>query len=725
MAEPNRSDRVESLLARMTLREKIGQMTQHAWRRKSDAERSEEVEAAVRGGEIGSLLNATPLELRNRLQRIAVEESRLGVPLVFGRDVIHGYKTVFPIPLGLAASFDPGLVERTARAAAVEAVEDGIDWTFAPMVDVARDPRWGRVAEGSGEDPFLASAMGSAAVRGYQGEDPASPDAVAACVKHFAGYGAAEGGRDYNTTSIDDWTLRDVYLEPFRACVEAGVLTLMTAFNDLNGVPCSANRLIMRRFLRDTWGFDGMVVSDWAAVQELCEHGLCEDERDAAFEACSAGVDMEMATRAYANHVEELVETGRLPLDLVDAAVRRVLSLKHRLGLFERPFVSAPKRSAWLASDHVDIARRAVVESAVLLKNDAVLPLTLPAAVAVVGPLADDRHNQIGCWAFDGDREASITPLAALRDRLGAERVRYAPGMPDCRSVSREGFAAAKEAAAHSDVVLLFLGEDAILSGEGHSRAFLDLPGVQEELAHALAGCGKPLVVVVMAGRPLVLGALVSRAAAVLYAWHPGTMTGPGLTELLLGETSPSGKLPISFPRAVGQLPIYYNHKNTGRPPAPGAKGIPLGTPLDPTGMAASWLDVEVTPEFPFGFGLSYTEFEYSELEVSPPVQTLGAPVRVSFTLTNAGSRPGVEVTQLYVRDRVGSVTRPVRELKGFERVQLSPGESRRVTFSLTGEALAFHGRDLVRRVEPGKFMVWVGGSSEATLGGEFELVTP
>jgi beta-glucosidase len=707
-------------LEQMTLAEKAGQMSQHSWGFGSDDVARKE--AAT--GMLGSVLNAPSLEERNRVQKLALE-SRLGVPLIFGRDVIHGYKTIFPISLALAASFEPELAERTARAAAREAAEVGIDWTFAPMVDVTRDPRWGRVAESFGEDPYLTSAMGAAMVRGFQGS-PGDAARIAACAKHFAGYGATESGKEYNTTWIPEPLLRDLYLPPFRACVEAGAMTLMTGFNDLNGVPASGNAFLLRKILKGEWDFPGFVVSDWASMAEMIKHGLCEDEPDVAKVSAKAGVDMEMATRAYAKHLPRLVEAGVVPVALLDDAVRRILRVKHELGLFDEPYRKAAVTSVAVCAEHLALAREAAQRSIVLLKNDgALLPLRKELrSLAVLGPLADAALEQLGSWAYDGAVEAAVTPLAALRARLGdGVKLEYVAALPDCRSGDASGIQAAVDAAARSDVALLFVGEPANLSGECRSRAFLELPGIQAELVARVAAAGKPVVLIIMAGRPLTIGAVCAQAQAVLYNWQTGTMAGPALADILFGDVAPSGKLPISFPRTVGQVPVYYAHKNTGRPPKQDRPQIPTGTPLDPVDFDASYVDVEVTPEFPFGFGLSYAKFEYGSVQVTPARVRQGETVRVRAELRNTGAAAGVEVVQLYVRDRVGSVTRPVRELKGFQRVALAPGQSQTVELELPTAALAFTDADLQERVEPGKFEIFVGGDSRAPLGAELELV--
>jgi beta-glucosidase len=708
--------RIDDLLARMTLAEKVGQMAQLSGTH-------EAFEGLIRRGAVGSFLNVVGEQAR-KYQRLAVEGSRLGIPLIFGRDVIHGFRTIFPIPLGQAASFDPEIVREGARIAASEAAASGVHWTFGPMVDIARDPRWGRIAEGCGEDPYLAACLGAAMVQGFQGEDLADPHHIAACAKHYVGYGAAEGGRDYDTTWVPEGLLRDVYLVPFAACVRAGVATLMSAFNDLNGVPASGNAFTLRKVLKGEWGFDGFVVSDWASICELIPHGFAADEREAALRGVAAGVDMEMVTTAYTKHLEALVADGVLPVELIDEAVRRILRIKLRLGLFDDPYRRGPGEDLLLAEEHLAAARQAARESCVLLKNDGLLPLSEGIGrLAVVGPLADAGRDQLGCWAMDGRSDDSCTPLAALRMALGAERVAYAPGLAGCRTADGSGIAAAVAAAREADAVLAFVGEDAGMSGEAHNRAFLDLPGAQQRLVDALAEAGKPLAAVVMAGRSLTLGPVLEKVGALLLTWHPGTMGGPAIADLLFGLESPSGRLPVSLPRTVGQVPIYYNRKNTGRPPRDDAPAIPTGTPLDPVGFTTSYLDVDHRPLFPFGYGLSYTTFEYAGLQLSTTQVRLGEALTAAATLTNTGPVHAVEVVQIYVRDLVGSVTRPVRELKGFQRVALEPGESRQVQFTLHTADLAFHNADMQRVTEPGRFHLWIGPDAQSGLQGEFEVL--
>jgi beta-glucosidase len=712
--------RVLELLARMSLREKIGQLRQISGA-------SLEGESLIRQGRVGSFFNIVDVETCNRYQRIALEESPNGIPLLMGRDVIHGFRTVFPIPSGQAASWDPALVEEAASVAAREASACGVNWTFAPMVDIARDPRWGRIAEGNGEDPFLGSAMGAAMVRGFQGTNLADAERIAACAKHYVAYGAAEGGRDYNTTLVPETTLRDVYLPPFKACVDAGVASLMSAFNDLNGVPASGNVHTLKRILREEWGFRGLVVSDWTSISEMIAHGFCEDDRAAAVAGLSAGVDMEMVSTCYADHLESLVEEGTVPLAWIDEAVRRILHVKTRLGLFENPYVEPSRQTVLLASHHRETARRLARETLVLLKNERdVLPLGDGIrSIAVVGPLADSPADQLGCWVMDGKAEDAVTPLAAIRERAGDRIVvNYAAGLETSRSSNTSGFGDAVRVAQVSDITLLFVGEGANLSGEAHSRAFLDLPGAQEALVNVLASTGKPLGVIVMSGRPLTLARVVEQANALLMAWHPGTMGGPAIADVLFGDVSPSGKLPATFPRTVGQVPLYYNHKNTGRPPVPDAPSIPLGTPLDPVGFVSCYLDVDPTPLFPFGYGLSYGRFEYANLRLSAPTIRPSDSLTVSAQVTNVGRRVAEEVVQFYVRDLVGSVTRPVKELKGFTRIRLEPGASRTVSFVLGADDLAFHNQAGRRVVERGKFHVWIGGSSADGLQGGFDLET-
>jgi beta-glucosidase len=704
----------------MTLEEKLGQMSQAAYPRRVD----DAFKDQIRRGRWGSLFNGGTLEEKTALQNIARKESRLGIPILFGQDVIHGATTVFPIPLGQAASWDPELVQQAARVAALEAYAQGTRWTFSPMMDIARDPRWGRIAESLGEDPCLASVLASAMVWGYQGHSLDAPGSIAACAKHYVGYGAAEAGRDYNTTWIPESLLRDVYLKPFQAAREAGVASYMTAFNDLNGIPASANPFILRRVLRDEWGFKGMVVSDYTAVHELIEHGYAADAREAAWKAIEAGVDMEMVSTDFHDHVRSLIDSKELDPKLIDDAVRNILRLKFRLGLFDLEMPAAQRKTAAPAPESLDIARKLAAESLVLLQNEGrALPLAKSVGrVAVIGPLADSPVDQIGTWALFADQGAVRTPLSAIRQALGDARVAHAPGLKSSRDTSREGFASALEAARGADVVLLFVGEEANLSGEAHSRAFLNLPGAQEDLVAELEKAGKPVIAVILAGRPLTFGDLAKRVRAILYAWHPGTMGGPAIADAIFGDVVPSGKLPVTFPRTVGQVPIYYAHKNTGRPPSPKDLGIPMGSPHSRRIFRSEYIDVDYTPEYPFGFGLSYTRFEYSNLRLSARRVSPGGSLTISADITNTGQFEADEVVQLYTHDRVASVTRPVRELKRFQRIRLKPGQKGTTSFTISTQDLAFHDARMQLVTEPGAFDVWIAPDSASGVSGEFEV---
>ena len=709
--------KITKLLKRMTMEEKIGQMSQST---SIQTPISAQIKEEIRRGRWGSFLNAGSPADRAEAQRIATKESRLHIPLLFGRDVIHGYRTVFPIPLGQSASWDPELISAAARIAAREASADGIRWTFAPMIDITRDPRWGRIAEGLGEDPYLTGVLGAAMVRGFQGQSLAQEDAVAACAKHYVGYGAAEGGREYNSTWIPEGLLRDVYLPPFQAALSAGVASIMTAFNAINGVPSSGNHFTLDQILRREWKFDGVVVSDYESITEMVRHGYARDPRDAAMKAVHAGVDMEMVSTSYFDYLKGLVASGQLSMTEIDESVRRILRLKFRLGLF-----GGTTQESTTPIDRVaelETAKRLATESVVLLKNQAhVLPLSRDIRkVAIIGPLANSPVDQMGTWTMDGRAEDVITPLAAIREKLGLQRVLYTPGLASSRDLSHEGFAAALQTAREADATILFLGEEQILSGEAHSRAFLDLPGAQEALVNQLAQAGKPMIVVIMAGRPLTFHAVAQTVSAILYAWHPGTMGGSAIADLLFGDATPSGKLTVTFPRTVGQIPIYYSHLNTGRPPSPGELGIPMGNPVRPTGYTSKYVDVDFTAEYPFGFGLSYTTFQYSNLRVSPSRVRNGGTLTASADITNTGTVAGDEIAQLYIRDLVASVARPIRELKAFRRIRLAPGEKRKVTFSISTDDLAFHDQQMKLVTESGHFQVWVAPDSTGGVEGEF-----
>ncbi len=713
--------RVESLLSKMTLEEKIGQLNQLSYDNGSGfAEK-------VKSGEIGSILNIVDPNAINELQKIAVEQSRLGIPLIIGRDVIHGFKTIFPIPIGQAASFNPEIAEKGAAISAAEARSMGIHWTFAPMLDISRDPRWGRLAEGLGEDPYLGSIMGSAMVRGYQGEKLSNNTSIAACVKHFVAYGAAEGGRDYNSTNIPPHLMRNVYLAPFKAAVDAGAATLMTSFNDNDGIPGTANKYLLTNMLRGEWKFDGFVVSDWASVNEMIAHGFCADLKEGALKAANAGLEMDMVSEAYVKHLPELIKEGKVSKKTVDNAVRNILRIKFRLGLFENPYVDLAQPSAMYAVESLHAAKIAAEQSAVLLKNNGVLPLSSKVkTIAVVGPMADAPHDQLGTWIFDGEKEHTVTPVAALKEMYGDKvKVLHEKGTSYSRDKSKVGFSKAVNAARSADVVVAIVGEESILSGEAHSLADLNLKGAQKELIAEMKKTGKPLVIVVMAGRPLTIQDELNAADALLYYFHPGTMGGPALADLLFGKVVPSGKLPMTFPKYVGQIPMYYNHNMTGRPANKTETlidDIPLEAGQTSLGNTSYYLDAGFDPLFPFGYGLSYTTFEYANLQLSKSAIKMGEKLEITATLKNTGKYDATEVAQLYVRDLVGSVIRPVKELKGFQRVALKAGESTDVTFSITSNDLAFYGIDMKNAAEAGEFKVWVGGNSEATLEGDFVL---
>ena len=711
-------NRIDALIARMTLEEKLGQLQQLDGEANGNY-RPEHAEL-VRRGLLGSTLNVRGARRTNELQRIAVEQSRLKIPLIFGFDVIHGYRTIFPVPLAEAASWDPATVERAAAVAAAEAAAAGVRWTFAPMVDIARDPRWGRIVEGAGEDPFLGAVMARARVRGFQGRDYSAPDKVVACAKHWVGYGAAEAGRDYNTTDMSENRLREVYLPPFKAAIDAGVGTLMSAFNDLNGVPTSANPFTLTKVLRGEWKFDGFVVSDYESIKELINHGFAGDESEAARAALSAGVDMEMVSRLYGRHAPALIREGRLAQSAIDDAVRRILRIKFRLGLFEKPYADEAREQATILSrSNVEAAREVAARSMVLLKNQrGVLPLSKDLrSIAVIGPFADDQQDLLGSWSGDGRKEDAVTLLEGIRTKVSRTvKVNYAKGCT-VASASVDGTAEsmlmdeAARAARESDVVIVAVGESADMTGEAASRTSLDLPGRQLDLVKALVATGKPVVVVLMNGRPLTINWIADNAPAILETWFGGIQAGNAIADVLFGDANPGGKLPVTFPRTVGQVPLYYGHKNTGRPPDPNNK------------YTSKYLDVPVTPLFPFGYGLSYTAFRLTNLRLSAASIKPDARLTVSAEVENVGQRAGDEVVQLYIRDVVASVTRPLKELKGFERITLKPGEKRRVEFTLASEQLGFYNRDMRFAVEPGEFRVFVGTNSVEGLEASFGVV--
>lgn len=726
--------RIDALLAQMTLEEKIGQLNQYANSVELTGPASNSAAAARRRddivrGRVGSMLNVRGADATRATQRIAVEGTRLHLPLLFGYDVIHGYRTIFPVPLGETASWDLAAIEASAHVAATEAAAAGVHWTFAPMVDIARDARWGRVMEGAGEDPYLGSVVAAARVRGFQGTDLAAPDTIAACAKHFAAYGFAEAGRDYNTVELTENTLRNVVLPPFKAAADAGVATFMNAFNEIGGVPSTANAHLQRDILKGEWGFAGFVVSDWGSIRELVVHGVAADTRAAARLAITAGNDMDMESSAYIEHLAALVRSGAVPTERVDDAVRRILRVKFALGLFDDPYrYCDPAREAreLLSPAHLAKAREVARESIVLLKNDgALLPLDKQVrTIAVIGPLAADKDSPLGNWRADAANDSAVSLLEGIKAAVGpATKVLYAEGAPlgvgergastelEINTTDRSGFAAAIAAARQADVVVLAIGEDGRQTGEARSQADIGLKGVQLELLRAVAAVNPHLAVVLMNGRPLVLTDVVAQAPAVLETWLLGSQAGAAIADVLFGDYDPAGKLPMSFPRAVGQEPLYYDHKSTGRPRGNGT-----------TVYWSHYTDLPNTPLYPFGYGLSYTTFSYSPLRLAAKEMSDAQPLHVAVTVKNTGARAGTEVVQLYVRDLVGSVTRPVKELKAFRRVALQPGEAQEVEFTLTKADLAFYTAAGRWEAEPGEFRVFVGGSSDAVNQAAFTL---
>jgi len=714
--------KIDSILQSMSLDQKIGQLNQLNARNASD-----ELKNQVRSGRVGSLLNLDPAHIEE-FQRIAMEESNTKIPLVFARDVIHGYRTILPIPLGMASSFNPELVKQGARISAVEATSDGIRWAFSPMIDVSRDSRWGRIAESFGEDPLLNATMGVAMIEGLQNHDLSHPQSMAACAKHFVGYGAAIGGRDYNSTEIGERTLRNIYFPPFEAAVKAGAASVMTAFNDNDGVPATGNSYLFKDVLRDEWAFNGVVVSDWNAVGEMIVHNFASNNKDAAAKAMQAGVDVDMMSYAYVNHLEELVKEDIISERDIDEAVKNLLRMKMRLGLFDNAPYSAPEESPILSQEHLDVARKMAVESVVLLKNENdILPLKESlSSIAIIGPMADAPHDQMGTWVFDGRKEDTQTPLNAFREVLG-ERVtiNYVPGLEYSRDTNRSQFRRARRAVAKSDVALVFLGEESILSGEAHSLADIRLQGAQRELLDELARTKTPIVLVVMAGRALTLEHEINLSDAVLYAWHPGTMGGPALVDLIMGKTSPSARLPITFPRHVGQIPIYYNHNLTGRPVTGNPtliEDIPREAAQSSLGNKSYYLDYGTQPLFPFGFGLSYTTFAYDNMVVITPEISRTDSLVVRIDISNTGNVTASEIAQLYISNKAGSIVRPVKELKAFRKAEIKPGETKTLEFILTPEDFAYTGLDFTREINSGNYEITIGPNSTEGLKSTFQI---
>ncbi len=727
---------VDSLLRRMTLEEKIGQLNLVSIGFDvTGPVVSENVEEKIKRGLVGGVFNTYTPQAVRKLQEMAVTQTRLGIPLLFGFDVIHGHRTIFPIPLGLSASWDLETVERSARIAAIEASADGLNWVFSPMVDICRDPRWGRIAEGAGEDPYLGSRIAEVMVRGYQGVDLSAYNTVMACVKHFALYGAAEAGRDYNPADMGDRTMFDIYLPPYKAAIDAGAGSVMTSFNEVNGVPATANRWLNTELLREQWGFDGLLVSDYTAIAELVQHGI-GDAPTVSSLALQAGVDMDMVSEFYLNNLELLVEDDRETETWITTSARRVLEAKYKLGLFDDPYRYVNEElatHALLSEEHRNAARDIARRSMVLLKNnEGILPLKKSGSIALVGPLARNQRDMIGNWSGAGDwhqavsveqgiiniagnsvqihtaHGANITDDPQLITRLNAHGGELQIDARPAEVLIREAVAAARRA----DVIVAVVGESQGMSGEAASRADISLPGRQEDLLKALKATGKPLVVVLMNGRPLAIPWVQENADAILEAWFPGTEAGNAVADILFGDYNPSGKLPVTFPRVVGQIPLYYNHKNTGRP---------FGGQLEDK-YKSRYLDVPNEPLYPFGFGLSYTTFKYDNLRLSANEMVPGDTVEVTVSVSNTGPVDGEEVVQLYVSDRIGSVTRPVKELKGFKKVAIPAGESVDVVFKLSDSDLRFHNINMDYVAEPGGFSVMVGGNSQDVISTSFTL---
>ncbi len=710
------NSKIDSLLSIMTLEEKIGQLTLYT----SDYDVTgptirEGYKEDIQRGNVGAIFNAFGAEYTRMLQEMAVEETRLGIPLLFGYDVIHGHKTIFPIPLGESASWDLEAIEKSARIAAIEASAEGLHWTFAPMVDIARDPRWGRIAEGSGEDTYLTTKIALARVKGFQGDDLSDLSTVLACTKHFVGYGAGLAGRDYNTVDMSDRVLREVYLPPFKATVDAGVASFMTSFNEVDGVPATGSHYLLTEILRNEWGFEGFVVTDYTSINEMVPHGVVANEYEAAELAINAGVDMDMQGGVYQEHLAQLVKKGEVEEEQINKAVRRILEMKYKLGLFEDPYrysnVEREKEMV-MTEEHLAAARDVARKSIVLLKNEAqTLPLKKDIkTLAVIGPLADNKKEMIGSWSAAGDWSKSVTLLEGIKAAVSpSTKILFAQGT-NINDDATQGISEAVKTAKKADAIVLAIGEEALMSGEAASRSSIDLPGMQLALAKELHKTGKPVIVVLMSGRPLTINWLDENAPAILETWFLGTQAGHAIADVLFGDYNPSGKLPVTFPRSVGQIPLFYNNKNTGRP-------------ISDEKYTSKYLDIPNTPLYPFGYGLSYTYFTYSNLKLNKPQYTMDEQIDVTVTVTNSGDMKGEEVVQLYIRDLVGSVTRPVKELKAFEKIALAPGESQQVNFTLSKDDLAFYTRNMEFKAEPGDFKVFVGTNSEECLEADFKLL--
>ena len=715
--------RVTDLLSKMTLDEKIGQLNLRGTSSRVKGSLPESLKQAVRDGKVGAFLNVMNKDYVDELQKIATEESPNKIPLIFARDVIHGFKTIFPIPLGLAASWDTEVAKSSSRVAAIEASSFGVRWTFAPMLDISRDSRWGRVAESPGEDPYLASQLGKAYVEGFQGDSLNDPTSLIACAKHFIGYGAAIGGRDYNTAIINKELMHNVYLPPFKSAFDAGSQTVMTSFNETNGIPASGDKHLLRGILRDKFQFDGFVVSDWNSVTEMIPHGFAKGEKHAAEIGINAGLNMEMTSKSYENYVKELLNEGKVTEKQINELVSDILRVKFRMGLFENANRVQNTTEVLYAKNHLELAKEAAVKSSVLLKNkNNVLPLNKNTKIAVIGPLADKPREQLGTWTFDGEKEYTITPINALQKKK--VDFKFVETLSYSRDISETQFQKAMLAAKQSDVIVFIGGEEAILSGEAHSRSNINLPGAQEKLIKELAKTNKPTVLVIMAGRPITITNIVDDVDAVLMTWHPGTMGGPAIYDMVFGDKEPGGRLPITWPKVAGQLPLFYNHKNTGRPASSKEfvhiDSIPIGAWQSSLGNTSHYLDAGFTPHFPFGYGLGYTKFKYTNLKLSSEKISNDHNIKVSVDIENTGKRSGEELVQMYVQDVVGSITRPVKELKGFERIALQSGEKRTVSFEINLEDLKYYNSELTYDVEKGDFNVWIGKNASEGLKASF-----
>ena len=713
------ADRVDSVLSLMTLEEKVGQMNQYS-SSMTTGPGSKEMNTMqeIKAGRVGSMLNVKGVEKTRAIQKVAMQ-SRLKIPLLFGFDVIHGLKTTFPIPLAEVASWDLNAIQMSARIAAVEASAVGIHWTFAPMVDIARDPRWGRVMEGAGEDTYLGCEVAKARVKGFQGEKLGSTDAVMACAKHFAAYGAAIGGREYNSVDMSNHTLWEIYLPPFKAAIDAGASTLMNSFNDLNGIPATGNNYLLRDILKGKWNFKGFVVSDWGSIGEMVTHGYAKDDKEAALDAVKAGNDIDMESLCYTKELVNLVNEGKVSMSVVDEAVKRILYKKFELGLFDDPFRFCNEKREKLElsnPQHRNAAREIAKKSIVLLKNENnLLPLNTNKKIALIGPLAKTKDDMLGFWNVSWpDNSDVVSQYEGLEARVGKGNLLYAKGC-EVNDSTQNGFAEAVEVAKQADIVVLSIGEKRNMSGEAKSRANIHLPGVQEDLVKAVCATGKPVVVLINAGRPLVFNWTADHAPAILYTWWLGSEAGNAIADVIFGDYNPSAKIPMTFPQSEGQIPIYYNYFNTGRPSKDDEMIHHYGS---------GYIDMVKKPKFPFGFGLSYTTFAYSELLLSNKQMNADGVIEASLIVTNTGKRSGEEVVQLYLRDRVASLIRPVKELKGFQKISLKAGESKAVRFLIDKQKLSFYNNDLEWVAEPGMFDLMIGSSAQdIRLKDEFELV--